>query len=274
MGRQRERRLPAPGFRLQLKGLTDDSGSDAARSRTCSTTSAPGSRSRPRAQSERGNVAAARTPRRRPPSVDDEFSESDRAPGEWRRPWRYEAARRTVESLRARRPGVARANVDVVRQSYGLGRDDVSRRHCRAASVHRGRELIYRRPPSGLGRRVVDVERAIGGPIPMTRCGPHAAASPSGGGGCGGVEEFVWGERRAARAGSRDQSTAPSRSGTQRCRAPASSTEEPVEVSLTSRPLHGRGSNGHRADQAMSGLDHRARHGDVECVPRDDERTR
>jgi len=75
----------------------------------------------------------------------------------------YEAARRTVELYERGVRGVARANVDVVRQSYGLGRAtllDVIAEQRRYIEVENGYTDVLRQAwDAG-----VDVERAIGGP--------------------------------------------------------------------------------------------------------------
>ena len=75
----------------------------------------------------------------------------------------YEAARRTVELYERGVRGVARANVDVVRQSYGLGRAtllDVIAEQRRFIEVENGYTDVLRQAwDAG-----VDVERAIGGP--------------------------------------------------------------------------------------------------------------
>ncbi len=74
-----------------------------------------------------------------------------------------EAARRTVELYERGVRGVARANVDVVRQSYGLGRAtllDVIAEQRRYIEVENGYTDVLRQAwDAG-----VDVERAIGGP--------------------------------------------------------------------------------------------------------------
>jgi cobalt-zinc-cadmium efflux system outer membrane protein len=75
----------------------------------------------------------------------------------------YEAARRTVELYERGVREVARANVDVVRQSYGLGRAtllDVIAEQRRYIEVENGYTDVLRQAwDAG-----VDVERAIGGP--------------------------------------------------------------------------------------------------------------
>jgi len=75
----------------------------------------------------------------------------------------YEAARRTVELYERGVRGVAGANVDVVRQSYGLGRAtllDVIAEQRRYIEVEHGYTDVLRQAwDAG-----VDVERAIGGP--------------------------------------------------------------------------------------------------------------
>jgi cobalt-zinc-cadmium efflux system outer membrane protein len=75
----------------------------------------------------------------------------------------YEAARRTVELYERGVRGVARTNVDVVRQSYGLGRAtllDVIAEQRRYIEVENGYTDVLRQAwDAG-----VDVERAIGGP--------------------------------------------------------------------------------------------------------------
>ena len=75
----------------------------------------------------------------------------------------YEAARRTVELYERGVRGVARANVDVVRQSYGLGRGtllDVIAEQRRYIEVENGYTDVLRQAWDA----TVDVERAIGGP--------------------------------------------------------------------------------------------------------------
>ena len=75
----------------------------------------------------------------------------------------YEAARRTVELYERGVRGVARANVDVVRQSYGLGRAtllDVIAEQRRYIEVENGYTDVLRQAWDAS----VDVERAIGGP--------------------------------------------------------------------------------------------------------------
>jgi len=75
----------------------------------------------------------------------------------------YEAARRTVELYERGVRGVARANVDVVRQSYGLGRGtllDVIAEQRRYIEVENGYTDVLRQAWDA----AVDVERAIGGP--------------------------------------------------------------------------------------------------------------
>ena len=75
----------------------------------------------------------------------------------------YEAARRTVDLYERGVRGIARANVDVVRQSYGLGRAtllDVIAEQRRYIEVENGYTDVLRQAwDAG-----VDVERAIGGP--------------------------------------------------------------------------------------------------------------
>jgi cobalt-zinc-cadmium efflux system outer membrane protein len=75
----------------------------------------------------------------------------------------YDAARRTVELYERGVRGIARANVDVVRQSYGLGRAtllDVIAEQRRYIEVENGYTDVLRQAwDAG-----VDVERAIGGP--------------------------------------------------------------------------------------------------------------
>jgi cobalt-zinc-cadmium efflux system outer membrane protein len=75
----------------------------------------------------------------------------------------YEAARRTVELYERGVRGVARANVAVVRQSYGLGRGtllDVIAEQRRYIEVENGYTDVLRQAWDA----AVDVERAIGGP--------------------------------------------------------------------------------------------------------------
>jgi len=75
----------------------------------------------------------------------------------------YEAARRTVELYERGVRGIARANVDVVRQSYGLGRAtllDVIAEQRRYIEVENGYTDVLRQAWAA----GVDVERAIGGP--------------------------------------------------------------------------------------------------------------
>jgi len=75
----------------------------------------------------------------------------------------YEAARRTVDLYERGVRGIARANVDVVRQSYGLGRAtllDVIAEQRRYIEIEHGYTDVLRQAWDA----AVDVERAIGGP--------------------------------------------------------------------------------------------------------------